>query len=96
LRIAQVRDYEQAKLIVPGRGEQPLDGPRGDLIFLDFAKPGNCVAVRPSGTEPKVKFYLFAYEPPEQIAHLDDTKAELAARLAALEAALSTLAGSDL
>ena len=96
MRVTQLRDYERSKLIVPGRAAQPLVGPRGDLIFLDFAEPGNCVAVRPSGTEPKVKFYLFAYEPPEQIANLDDTKAELAARLAALEADLSALAGREL
>jgi phosphoglucomutase/phosphomannomutase len=42
---------------------------------------GNYVAVRPSGTEPKVKFYMFTFEPAEQIANLDDTKAECGARL---------------
>ena len=96
MRVRQLRDYEQLQMIVPGGKSGPLDGPRGDLIFLDLAADGNCVAVRPSGTEPKVKFYLFAYEPPEQIANLDDTKAELAARLAALEADLGALAGCDL
>ena len=96
LRVRQLRDYEQLQMIVPGGKSGPLAGPRGDLIFLDLASDGNCVAVRPSGTEPKVKFYLFAYEPPEQIANLDDTKSELASRLAALEADLGALAGRDL
>jgi phosphoglucomutase/phosphomannomutase len=96
MRVRQLRDYEQLQMIVPGGKSGPLDGPRGDLIFLDLEADGNCVAVRPSGTEPKVKFYLFAYEPPEQIANLDDTKAELASRLAALEADLAALAGRDL
>ena len=41
------------------------------------------MAVRPSGTEPKVKYYMFTYEPAEQLANLDDTKSEHAARLAA-------------
>ena len=96
MRVRQLRDYEQLQMIVPGGKSGPLAGPRGDLIFLDLASDGNCVAVRPSGTEPKVKFYLFAYEPPEQIANLDDTKSELASRLAALEADLGALAGRDL
>jgi phosphoglucomutase/phosphomannomutase len=96
MRVTRLRDYEQLKTIVPGNKSEPLDGPRGDLVFLDLASPGNSVAVRPSGTEPKVKFYLFAYEPPEQIANLHDTKTELAARLAALEADLSALAGREL
>ena len=39
------------------------------------------MAVRPSGTEPKVKFYMFTYEPAEQLANLDDAKSQHAARL---------------
>ena len=37
--------------------------------------------MRPSGTEPKVKFYMFTYEPAEQLHNLETTKAELAERL---------------
>ena len=33
-----------------------------DLVILDLENQGNYVAVRPSGTEPKVKFYMFAYD----------------------------------
>ena len=42
----------------------PLDAPNGDMVILDLEAEGNYVAVRPSGTEPKVKIYLFAYDPP--------------------------------
>jgi phosphoglucomutase/phosphomannomutase len=42
---------------------------------------GNSLAVRPSGTEPKVKFYMFAYTPPEQLSDLEETKGEQSARL---------------
>ena len=45
------------------------------MVMLDLAAEGTYVAVRPSGTEPKVKFYMFTYEPAEQLANLDDTKA---------------------
>jgi phosphoglucomutase/phosphomannomutase len=69
---------------VPGGAKSPLDGPRGDMVMLDLELPGTYVAVRPSGTEPKVKYYMFTYEPAEQLADLAEAKATHAARLAAL------------
>ena len=49
--------------------------------MIDLEAEGNYVAVRTSGTEPKIKFYMFAYEAPEQLANLETTKAELSSRL---------------
>jgi phosphomannomutase len=92
LPVRRIRDYENLAIRTPGGKPQPLDGPRGDLVILDLEAEGNYVAVRPSGTEPKVKFYMFAYEPPEMLANLEDTKGELAARLAQFEAELFRLA----
>jgi phosphoglucomutase/phosphomannomutase len=92
LRVVRVRDYENQRSIVPGHSEHPLDGPRGDLVILDLEAEGNYVAMRPSGTEPKVKFYMFAYEPPEMLANLEDTKAEMEERLSAFERDLSHFA----
>ena len=60
----------------PADKPQPLAGPKGDLVILDLATEGNYVACRPSGTEPKIKFYMFAYTPPEQLANLEAAKAE--------------------
>jgi phosphoglucomutase len=42
------------------------------------------IAIRPSGTEPKIKYYLFARTPPLAAADLPATKATVAAALAAL------------
>jgi phosphoglucomutase/phosphomannomutase len=92
LGVRQIRDYENLLLIKPDGSTEPLDGPRGDLVIFDLEAEGNYVAVRPSGTEPKVKFYMFAYEPPEMLANLDDAKAELAARLDSIEADLAAFA----
>ena len=61
------------------------------MIILDMDE-GNYVAVRPSGTEPKVKFYMFSYVPAEQLANLDDTKGELQARLDRFEEDLKAFA----
>ena len=58
-RVVQVRDYELQTVTPAGGTPQPLAGPKGDLVFLDLATEGNYVACRPSGTEPKIKFYMF-------------------------------------
>ena len=55
---------------------------------------GNYVAVRPSGTEPKVKFYMFAYDPPAAFADLPSIKAAQAVRIKALGADLRKFSGT--
>lgn len=92
LRVVKTRDYQHLTARDAHGVKSPLVGPKGDMVIFDLAAEGNYVAVRPSGTEPKVKFYLFAYEPPEQLANLADAKADLAARLARLEQELFAIA----
>lgn len=84
LRVAALRDYQELNTTVGGKVE-PLDGPRGDMVILDLNSEGNYVAVRPSGTEPKVKFYMFTRHPPEDGGDLVVSKRLLAERLTALE-----------
>ena len=90
--VSQTRDFDQQMVASPSADRHPLEALRVDMVMLDLAAAGNYAAVRPSGTEPKVKFYLFAYEPPEQLAHLDDAKAELSARLDRMERDLAAYA----
>jgi phosphoglucomutase/phosphomannomutase len=90
--VVQIRDYERKTVAPSGGHPQPLAGPKGDLVFLDLATEGNYVACRPSGTEPKIKFYMFAYTPPEQLANLEAAKAQLENRLSAMEADLRKFA----
>ena len=92
MRVVAIRDYLNQVTLVPGSGTKPLDGPHDDLVIFDLERVGNYAAVRPSGTEPKVKFYNFAYEPAEQLANLDDTKAELEERLTEIERDLAAVA----
>ena len=66
---------------VPTGGENP------------FPALSNCVAARPSGTEPKIKFYLFAAAPPGPAADVALTRRMLAERLDSMERELKSLAG---
>jgi phosphoglucomutase/phosphomannomutase len=91
-RVVQSRDYQSLTSRAPGGPAQPLVGPKGDMVILDLETEGNCVAIRPSGTEPKIKLYLFAFEPPEIIADLEETKSQVGDRLKQLQAAFAALA----
>lgn len=92
IQVRAARDYLNLQTISPSGAKQPLAGPQGDMVICDLEAEGNYVAIRPSGTEPKVKFYLFTYEPAEMLANLEDTKAELQGRLKAFEIDLRAFA----
>ena len=52
----KVSDYQKS-LTVEGDKKEVIDLPKSDVIKLYFAD-GTTIAVRPSGTEAKVKFYI--------------------------------------
>ncbi len=74
LRVEEVRDYATC-----------TDRAPSDLLVFRL-EGGNRAAVRPSGTEPKIKFYLFTMEPPERSKDAEAAKRILEERLARLEA----------
>ena len=58
-----------------------------------FPPLGNAVAARPSGTEPKIKFYLFTASQPTSLENLPAVKAQLENRLNLLEEDLRSRVG---
>jgi phosphoglucomutase/phosphomannomutase len=68
------------------------------MLILDLALPGqvtpsgNAVAVRPSGTEPKIKYYLFGVEGLIDSKDLEATKERVRERLDAIKTGLRQLA----
>jgi phosphoglucomutase/phosphomannomutase len=86
--VKQVRDYLNLTVAPVGGSMQPLDAPQGDMVILDLAEEGHFVAVRPSGTEPKAKFYLFTLVPADRLRDLDDARQAMHDRLDAMEADL--------
>lgn len=94
MNIARMRDYQEKVIRTSPCTILPLEGPTGDLVMLDLETEGNYVAVRPSGTEPKVKFYMFAFQSPAAIRDLVATKSAAAERLAAMERDLRAFSGT--
>jgi phosphoglucomutase/phosphomannomutase len=62
LTLTDVYDYQSHEIRSLNRDEpaRPLPQPSGDLLIFHTERPGTRFAARPSGTEPKIKFYLFA------------------------------------
>jgi phosphomannomutase len=94
LEVAAVRDYQNLVTRHADGTTKPLVAPRGDMVVIDLVEEGNYAAVRPSGTEPKVKFYTFGYIPAEALADLVQAKGELTRRLEAIERDLAEIAAS--
>jgi phosphoglucomutase/phosphomannomutase len=97
LNMVRLDDYSShiTKILQPTQSEQPLPDPSGDLLMFELDAPDVRFAVRPSGTEPKIKFYLFArtdVPPGTPVDGLATIKSKTAGLLAALEADLKKLA----
>lgn len=94
IAVAAVRDYKALTTTPLGGTSSRLDAPPADMVMLDLAKAGNYFAVRPSGTEPKVKFYTFAAAPPCAVDEVPAIRQQLRDRLAALEKDIRQFAAS--
>ncbi len=81
LDVVGVRDYSVGKRLKPDGSTESISGPRGNVLVFETSEEGNYVAARPSGTEPKVKFYMFTYVPAAKITSLDSAKSAMQTRL---------------
>jgi phosphoglucomutase/phosphomannomutase len=94
LEIKCVRDFDSLKRNFPDGSSESFEGPQGNLLMFDSTEEGNYVAARPSGTEPKVKFYMFTYLPKENIGDLEADKLAMRKRLDAYAADMQAFADS--
>ncbi|HCN30910.1 MAG TPA: phosphomannomutase [Verrucomicrobiales bacterium] len=82
--VARVRDFRKPG-IVDEEGE-PVSTEK--MLFVDLAD-GRSFAVRPSGTEPKIKYYMFARKAPAEGTRLSSE--ELAAAKTSVRASLDSM-----
>lgn len=56
--VVEIRDYQKLQIFDATGHAQALDMPEPSNVIQWFAQDGTKVSVRPSGTEPKIKFYI--------------------------------------
>jgi phosphoglucomutase len=62
-KVIRVKDYNQGTWLNPQNGETgKLDFPSENVLQF-LTEDGSLVSARPSGTEPKIKFYFSVNEP---------------------------------
>lgn len=94
LKIASVRDYQSLERRYVNGNMEKIEGPVGNLIIMESESEGNYVAVRPSGTEPKIKMYMFTMVPPNEIEDLAKTGKDMEERMDLMESDLRKFADS--
>jgi phosphoglucomutase/phosphomannomutase len=93
VELVRVRDYQrhEVRSLPDNQRQDDLPEPQGDLVFFESA-PSDCTisfAARPSGTEPKIKFYFFARAACPEGADLAGVKTQTETRLREFQEALS-------
>ncbi len=90
LAVAAVKDY-QTRTRTGGGKTEPLTLPPSNVIAYELAG-GSRVTLRPSGTEPKIKYYFELREAPTAAEPMDAARERAHAKLKALEEAFLVLA----
>ena len=79
-RIVQIDDYSSSLSLNIETGNQTsIDLPKSNVLIFS-TEEGTRLAARPSGTEPKIKFYMSANAPMDKPSDYDAVKAELEAK----------------
>ena len=87
-RVLKIKDYQT--LLETDRINQtstPIDLPRSNVIQF-LLEDGSIISVRPSGTEPKIKFYFGVKEKLEKRAHFHQTEKLLEEKIAGIIASM--------
>ncbi|MDR1210637.1 MAG: phospho-sugar mutase, partial [Spirochaetaceae bacterium] len=84
LRVVKIRDVLESLWIIPGKGKgtEKVSLPKSDVLQF-YLEDGTVVSARPSGTEPKIKFYATSCT--KVTGSLGEAKAEAAKKLGAIK-----------
>jgi phosphomannomutase len=90
--VVAVRDFSSGVRRLPSGASEPLVFPTSNVLSFDL-EGGDRVVARPSGTEPKIKFYFDVRCVPADGETLDAARSRGRTRLAALKTAFLSFAG---
>lgn len=77
IAVARIKDYEKSVSFDPSTGQQePIDLPKSDVLQF-ITVDGDIISARPSGTEPKIKFYCSVKQPLARVEDFEQVSAEL-------------------
>ncbi len=86
--VTKVIDYKASTTTLSDGTVTPIDLPKSDVLQF-FTADGTKVTVRPSGTEPKIKFYFGVKEPLNEITDFEKVRNELADKIATVRKSLN-------
>ncbi|WP_346319582.1 phospho-sugar mutase [Chitinophaga sp. YIM B06452] len=79
--VVKIFDYQLSHVTTLATGEQtPIDLPKSNVLQF-LTADGSRISARPSGTEPKIKFYFSVHEPLESPADLERVEQALDAKV---------------
>ncbi|MBU2938895.1 phospho-sugar mutase [Lacinutrix sp. C3R15] len=83
-KVVKIEDYQLSitKDIVSGK-ETTIDVPKSNVLIY-YTEDGSKIALRPSGTEPKIKFYISVNTPLENASAFPQKQNELALKIDAI------------
>jgi len=83
-RVVTIRDYllSVEKSVVTGQ-EKPIRQPESNVLQF-ILEDGSIISVRPSGTEPKIKFYFGVREPLASLDAFETVSAKLGGKIAGI------------
>ena len=89
--VVTIRDYlEQKSTDYVSGTKTPIDLPKSNVLQF-LLKDGSKISVRPSGTEPKIKFYFSVYDHLEKREDYKMVKGELEERILAIKRELKLI-----
>jgi len=94
-QVLQTRDYLTQQITTADGSVMVFSGPTDNLLFFELATAGHYVAVRPSGTEPKIKFYTFTRADMEKDGSVEKTQGILSAVIQLIEDDLQRFVDSE-
>ncbi|MGI4875065.1 MAG: phospho-sugar mutase [Janthinobacterium lividum] len=79
--VVEVRDYDQGRIRHLRTGQEEPTGVESSNVLQFITEAGDKISARPSGTEPKIKFYFSVKEPLASIADYEVTQQKAHAKI---------------